>query len=77
MTIETAEQAAQAFVEGERKECRAWCYRVFTLESTSPHYVAQRTAAVALELVDKLIKHPRGSHKWNPREDFLLMMAGS
>ena len=79
MSIETAEQAAQAFVEGRWSDCRAWCFEAKNGDDRieMANEAATRTAAVALELG----KSPIGEQEQNEAicrlMDFLRMMAGA
>ena len=76
MTIENAEQAAAAFVEGRVEECNKWCVE------PSPHLpfplteTARRTAAVALELEGHSAYPVDSGPRPRPRTAFLRMMAG-
>ena len=68
MTIENAEQAAAEFMYGRVEECREWCVPIHRHE-VGPNFAAvdaaQRTAAVALELV----------YEKSTVRNFLRMMA--
>ena len=75
MRVKSSAEAARAFVEGRREECREWC-RDSQWRSDLPTAEAiQRTAEVAREIwsLDSLGRVPHMSATvW----DFLGMMAG-
>jgi len=71
MTITTAAEAAQAWVEGRREECREWCYDWYSDVRWSEEgelAIASRTAAVALAFDDDLA---------GDMYDFLRYMKGT